>query len=81
MSDFTGGRGGSRPSQTMSDFWPDFFLETTPYNVAEPSYFNAEGWFECRPASLSSREPHSTRKLRSCMLLLASSWLLTSDKS
>ena len=25
MSDFTGGR--SRPSQTMSDFWPDFFLE------------------------------------------------------
>ena len=30
MSDFTGGRGGSRPSQTMSDFWPDLFLMTTP---------------------------------------------------
>ena len=26
-----GGGGGSRPSQTMSDFWPDLFLETAPY--------------------------------------------------
>ena len=25
-----GGGGGSRPSQTMSDFWPDLFLETAP---------------------------------------------------
>ena len=25
-----GGGGGSRPSQTMSDFWPDFFLQTAP---------------------------------------------------
>ena len=28
-----GGGGGSRPSQTMSDFWPDMFLETAPYGL------------------------------------------------
>ena len=41
MSDFT--RGVSRPSQTMSDFWPDLFFRTAPYS---PPKFQTKPDFE-----------------------------------
>ena len=31
VSDFTRGEGGVSAESDMSDFWPDFFLQTAPY--------------------------------------------------
>ena len=35
MSDFTRGEGGVSAESDMSDFWPDFFLQTAP-KLASP---------------------------------------------
>ena len=40
------------------------------YNVAEPSYFNAEGWFECRPASQGATLHQEAAKLYALARLL-----------
>ena len=35
MSDFTRGEGGFSAESDMSDFWPDFFLQTAPKRLDE----------------------------------------------